>query len=135
LRASAGSRTKSGEKTAAERHHREFAAAQDKVNAEGGMWADGERLVHLAALQGAEEDNPDLFARLERIALMAEIANHYIDDMRVMPAAGVADTLNEVLEWLEDLHGGIRPRLFTETCKEAVAGNPRVRTNRLTPAP
>ena len=35
--------------------------------------------------------------RLERVALMAEIANHYIDDMRVMPAAGVADILYEAL--------------------------------------
>ena len=36
--------------------------------------------------------------RLERVALMAEIANHYIDDMRVMPAAGVADILYEALD-------------------------------------
>ena len=35
--------------------------------------------------------------RLERVALMAEVANHYIDDMRVMPAAGVADILYEAL--------------------------------------
>ena len=35
--------------------------------------------------------------RLERVALMAEIANHHIDDMRVMPAAGVADILYEAL--------------------------------------
>ena len=35
--------------------------------------------------------------RLERVARMAEIANHYIDDMRVMPAAGVADILYEAL--------------------------------------
>jgi hypothetical protein len=35
--------------------------------------------------------------RLERLALMAEIANHHIGDMRVMPAAGVADILYEAL--------------------------------------
>jgi hypothetical protein len=35
--------------------------------------------------------------RLERLALMAEIANHHIDDMRVMPAAGVADLIYEAL--------------------------------------
>ena len=35
--------------------------------------------------------------RLERVALMAEIANHHIDDMRVMPAAGVADIIYEAL--------------------------------------
>ena len=43
------------------------------------------------------EIDPDLPERLERVALMAEIANHYIDDMRVMPAAGVADILYEAL--------------------------------------
>jgi hypothetical protein len=36
--------------------------------------------------------------RLERLALMAEIANHHIDDMRVMPAAGVADLIYEALD-------------------------------------
>ena len=35
--------------------------------------------------------------RLERLALMAEISNHHIGDMRVMPAAGVADILYEAL--------------------------------------
>jgi len=42
----------------------------------------------------------NLIERLERIALMAEIANHHIDDMRVMPAAGVADVLLETIEAL-----------------------------------
>jgi len=41
--------------------------------------------------------------RLERVALMAEIANHHIDDMRVMPAAGVADTLYEALDEIKRL--------------------------------
>jgi hypothetical protein len=36
--------------------------------------------------------------RLERVALMAEIANHHIGDMRVMPAAGVADLIYEALD-------------------------------------
>lgn len=36
--------------------------------------------------------------RLERLALMAETANHHIGDMRVMPAAGVADILYEALD-------------------------------------
>jgi len=42
--------------------------------------------------------NASLPERLERLALMAEIANHHIDDMRVMPAAGVADILYEALD-------------------------------------
>lgn len=44
--------------------------------------------------------------RLERVALMAEIANHHIDDMRVMPAAGVADILYEALDEIKR-HRGI----------------------------
>ena len=43
------------------------------------------------------ELDPDLPAQLEGVALMAEIANHHIDDMRVMPAAGVADIIFEAL--------------------------------------
>jgi len=34
-------------------------------------------------------DGDDIVAKLERLALMAEIANYHIQDMRVMPAAGV----------------------------------------------
>ena len=43
------------------------------------------------------EIDASLPERLERVALRAEIANHHIDDMRVMPAAGVADILYEAL--------------------------------------
>jgi hypothetical protein len=43
----------------------------------------------------------DITSKLERIALVAEVANHYIDDMRVMPAAGVADTIREAMAQLE----------------------------------
>ena len=44
--------------------------------------------------------------RLERLALMAEIANHHIGDTRVMPAAGVADILYEALDEIRR-HRGI----------------------------
>lgn len=44
--------------------------------------------------------------RLERVALMAETANHYVDDMRVMPAAGVADILYEALRDIQ-MHRGV----------------------------
>ena len=43
------------------------------------------------------EIDASLPERLERVALMAEIANHHIGDMRVMPAAGVADIIYEAL--------------------------------------
>jgi hypothetical protein len=36
---------------------------------------------------------------------MAEIANHYVDDMRVMPAAGVADILYEALDEIKRYRG------------------------------
>ena len=47
-----------------------------------------------AELEALDASLPE---RLERVVLMAEISNHYIDDMRVMPAAGVADILYEAL--------------------------------------
>lgn len=47
-----------------------------------------------------------LSERLERLALMAEISNHHIGDMRVMPAAGVADILYEALDEIRQ-HRGI----------------------------
>jgi hypothetical protein len=36
--------------------------------------------------------------RLERLALMAETANYWTDEHRLMPAAGVADILYEALD-------------------------------------
>jgi hypothetical protein len=36
--------------------------------------------------------------RLERLAKLAEKSNHHIGDMRVMPAAGVADIIYEALD-------------------------------------
>ena len=44
--------------------------------------------------------------RLERVALSAEISNHHIQNMRVMPAAGVADILYEALDEIKQ-HRGI----------------------------
>lgn len=44
--------------------------------------------------------------RLERVALSAEISNHHIQGMRVMPAAGVADILYEALDEIKR-HRGI----------------------------
>ena len=41
--------------------------------------------------------DPDLPAQLEALAHMAAIYGLHIDDMRVMPAAGVADIIYEAL--------------------------------------
>jgi hypothetical protein len=55
-------------------------------------------------------DGDDIVAKLERLALMAEIANHHIQDMRVMPAAGVCDLIHEAMDEIVDL----RAQLFNE---------------------
>jgi hypothetical protein len=48
--------------------------------------------------------------RLERLALMAEIANHHIGDMRVMPAAGVADLIYEALDEMREQRRGTKKK-------------------------
>lgn len=58
----------------------------------------------------------DITSKLERIALVAEVANHYVDDMRVMPAAGVADTIREAMAQLES---NLKDR--TECCLQSLA--------------
>jgi F420-dependent methylenetetrahydromethanopterin dehydrogenase len=45
----------------------------------------------------------DLKARLQRLALCAEVANYWTDDMRLMSATGVADTVYEAVEHIEQL--------------------------------
>ena len=51
------------------------------------------------------ENGDDIVARLERIALMAEISNHHTPDgsMRLMPAEGVADVVYEAMGDIVDL--------------------------------
>jgi hypothetical protein len=50
--------------------------------------------------------DPDLPAQLEAVAEMAARSGRHIDDMRVMPAAGVADILYEALDEIKR-HRGI----------------------------
>ena len=50
--------------------------------------------------------DPDLPAQLEAVAHMAAVSGLHIDDMRVMPAAGVADILYEALLEIQH-HRGI----------------------------
>jgi hypothetical protein len=49
------------------------------------------------------KNDRDIVARLEALALTAETANHHIQDMRVMPAAGVADLIYEAMDIIVDL--------------------------------
>ena len=50
--------------------------------------------------------DPDLPAQLEAVAHMAAVSGLHIEDMRVMPAAGVADILYEALLEIQH-HRGI----------------------------
>ena len=52
------------------------------------------------------ELDPDLPAQLEAVAHMAAVSGLHIEDMRVMPAAGVADILYEALLEIQH-HRGI----------------------------
>jgi hypothetical protein len=57
-----------------------------------------------------DEITYDIVARLERLALMAEVYDLHVGDMRVMPAAGVADLIYEAMGDIVDL----RAELFNE---------------------
>jgi hypothetical protein len=61
----------------------------------------------------------DIVAKLERLALLAEVSNHHIQDMRVMPAAGVADILYEAMDTIVDLRVALH--VATEDATEAEA--------------
>jgi hypothetical protein len=58
-----------------------------------------------AELAARHSSLPERLERLALMALMAEIANHHIDDMRVMPAAGVADLIYEALDEIRQYRG------------------------------
>lgn len=46
--------------------------------------------------------------RLERVALCADIASHYIQDMRVVPASGVARVIWDAIDFLDALENQVR---------------------------
>lgn len=45
----------------------------------------------------------DLNEQLGKLALMAETANHWTDEHRLMPAAGVADIVYDAIQRIEEL--------------------------------
>ena len=45
----------------------------------------------------------DLKSRIERVAICADLASHYIQDMRVMPAEGVKVVQRDALARIETL--------------------------------
>ncbi len=62
-----------------------------------------------AAINGALADEimrlkariAELEEKLNKLALMAETSNHWTDEHRLMPAAGVADIIYEAIEALK----------------------------------
>jgi hypothetical protein len=48
--------------------------------------------------------------RLKRLALTAEIASHWTGDMRLMPAAGVADLIYEALDEMREQRRGTKKK-------------------------
>ena len=55
-----------------------------------------------AELEALDASLPE---RLERVALLAENANYWTDEHRLMPAAGVADILYEALDEIKRHRG------------------------------
>ena len=53
-----------------------------------------------------EAEHASLPERLERVARMAEAADYWTDEHRLMPASGVADILYEALDEIKQ-HRGI----------------------------
>jgi LSD1 subclass zinc finger protein len=58
-----------------------------------------------AAITMHYEPDPDLPGNLEAVAHMAAVSGLHIDDLRVMPAAGVADILYEALLEIQHYRG------------------------------
>jgi len=49
------------------------------------------------------EDTLIMRHRLERVALVADVAGHYVQDMRVMPARGVARVAWDAMDYIAEL--------------------------------
>jgi hypothetical protein len=52
--------------------------------------------------------------RLERVALCADIASHYVQDMRVMPASGVARVAWDAMDHIDALEAKVREAALSE---------------------
>lgn len=52
--------------------------------------------------------------RLERVALCADIASHYVQDMRVMPAPGVARVAWDAMDHIDALEVKLREAALSE---------------------
>lgn len=60
------------------------------------------------------ERTPCMKTRLERVALCADISSHYVQDMRVMPASGVARVAWDAMDHIEQMEKALREKSFSE---------------------
>jgi hypothetical protein len=74
--------------TATHKHHRNFAQAQDEVNARGGMWKDGDMLEQLAAERDAL--SADLEAEKDRHAKTVQLGIQFAADAAMWKARAEA---------------------------------------------
>lgn len=64
------------------------------------------------------EKTPCMKTRLERVALCADIASHYVQDMRVMPASGVARVAWDSMDHIDALEAERNKLLHRATIAE-----------------
>ena len=55
-----------------------------------------------------DEVKADIVVQLSALATYAESADHWTDDKRLMDAAGVADTIYDAMDRIEDLEAKLR---------------------------
>ena len=67
----------------------------------------------------SDDMKPNPLQNLKAVAHMAEVSGLHIDDLRVMPAAGVADIVYEAKDRIEELEE--RLKAATDDAKEAEA--------------
>lgn len=60
------------------------------------------------------EETLAIRTRLERVALCADIASHYVQDMRVMPASGVARVAWDAIDHIKQMEKATREKSFSE---------------------
>jgi hypothetical protein len=60
------------------------------------------------------EEKLNIRTRLERVALTADIASHYVQDMRVMPASGVARVAWDAMDHIEQMETAMRESALSE---------------------
>ena len=73
------------------------------------------------------EKTPCMKTRLERVALCADIASHYVQDMRVMPASGVARVAWDAMDHIDTLEAERNKLLHRATIAEECRDSDRQR--------